>query len=235
MVPTSAGRVQYVMDIFRGTFLLWRTPRLWGWALAPLFAACAVYAALGYFGYALAFPYLKQWAAGVGVPWLASVGFVAVWVLLFPFLFTLIGGAFAGVIFEPLSKAVEKTVRGDLPPAPETPLSSGAAFGDTLARLALSAGLALLAFGFGFVAGVTPAIIAASLLTLLDYSAPVYARRGKTLGAQWRDLIGAPDFDSATFALAAGFVSLLPVIGVLMLPGMVAGATLLTLRREGRG
>lgn len=227
-------RVQYDMDIFRGTFLLWRTPRLWGLALAPLFAALVIYAALGYFGYALAVPYLKQWAAGVGVPWFAAVGFVAVWILLFPFLFTLVGGAFAGIIFDPLSKAVEKTVRGDAPVHTETPLSGGAVLGDTLARLALSAVLAMLAFGFGFVAGVIPALIVASILALLDYSAPVYSRRGKTLAAQWRDLLGAPDFDTATFALAAGFVSVLPVIGVLMVPGMVAGATLLVLRREGR-
>ncbi|MBC8142005.1 MAG: EI24 domain-containing protein [Armatimonadetes bacterium] len=222
------------MDIFRGTFLLWRTPRLWGLALAPLLAAMVVYTLLGIGGGAVMIPLLKEWTADMGIPWLATVGFVVVWVFLFPFLFTLIGGAFAGVIFEPLSRAVEKTMRGDLPPTPETPLSPGAAFGDTMARLALSATLALLAFGFGFIAGVIPAIIAASILTLLDYSAPVYARRGKMLGAQWRDLIGSPDFDTATFALASGFVSLLPVIGVLMLPGMVAGATLLTLRREGR-
>lgn len=222
------------MDIFRGTFLLWRTPRLWGLALAPLFAAIVAYVALGIGGGAVVIPLLKQWA-GSAPPWLAAVGFVVVWIFLFPFLFTLLAGAFAGVVFEPLSRAVEKTVRGDKPAPPETPLAGGAAFGDTVARLALSATLAVLAFGLGFVFGVIPAILAASVLSLLDYSAPVYARRGKTLGAQTRDFFGSPDFDTATFALAAGLVSVLPVVGVLMLPGMVAGATLLTLRREGRG
>ena len=228
------------MDIFRGTALLWRTPRLWGLALAPLVAAIAAYAALGIGGAAVALPLLKRWGVAVGIEWFATVGLVAVWVLLFPFLFTLLAGAFAGLIFDPLSKAVEKTVRdaaenAPAPPVPDAALSPGAAFTDTMARLLLAAVLALLAFGFGFIAGVIPALIAASVLALLDYTAPVYARRGKTLAAQGRDLLGAPDFDTATFALAAGFVSLLPIVGVLMLPGMVAGGTLLTLRREGRG
>ena len=221
------------MDILHGTALLWRTPRLWGLALAPLFVAVLLYIALGVGGGVIMIPLLKQWAAGAGPAWLATAGFVVVWILLFPFLFTLLAGAFAGVVFEPLSLAVEKIVRGERGDAvPHTPITGGAAFGDTLARLCLSVALAGTAFVTGFVFGIVPGILAASAVGLLDYTAPFYARRGKTLGAQWRDLSGAPDAPTALFAVCAGFLSLLPVIGVLMLPGMVAGGTLLALRRE---
>ncbi|MBC8135991.1 MAG: hypothetical protein H8F28_08915, partial [Fibrella sp.] len=154
-----------------------------------------------------------------------------IWIALFPFLFTLLAGAFAGVIFEPLSLAVERVVRGT-DTADIAPLSGSAAFGDTVARLVLSVMLALLSFGLGFVLGPVPGILTASIIGLLDYTSPIYARRGKTLGPQWRDLFGALNARTVTFALAAGFVSLIPIVGVLMLPGMIAGGTLLVLGRD---
>lgn len=225
------------MDILHGTLLLWRNPRLWGLCVGPLFAAVFLYIALGIGGGMLLVPYLQQWAGKIGPEWLGTVGFVAVWIVLFPFLFTLLAGAFAGVIFEPLSLAVEKVVRGGsgtaaTDAADVAPLSGGAAFRDTLARLALSVTLALLSFGLGFVFGPVPGILAASVIGLLDYTSPIYARRGKTLGPQGRDLFGAFNARTVTFALAAGFVSLIPIVGVLMLPGMVAGGTLLVLGRD---
>lgn len=218
------------MDILHGTILLWRNPRLWGLCLGPLFAAVTLYIALGFGGWALIHPYLERWVSE-GPEWLGTVGFVVLWIALFPFLFTLLAGAFAGVIFEPLSLAVEKVVGAGTESGNATPLSGSVAFGDTLARLALSASLALLAFGLGFVFGPVPGILAASLIGLLDYTSPVYARRGKTLGPQWRDLMGSLNARTVTFALAAGFLSLIPIVGVLMLPGLVAGGTLLVLRR----
>lgn len=180
-----------------------------------------------------AIPYLRQWANGVGPEWLATVGFAALWIALFPFLFTLLAGAFAGVIFEPLSLGVERVVRGTTY-TDSTPVLAGTAFGDTVARLILSGTLAVLSFGLGFVLGPIPGILAASIIGLLDYTSPIYARRGKTLGPQWRDLFGSLNAQSVIFALVAGFLSLIPIVGVLMLPGMVAGGTLLYLRREGK-
>ncbi|MBC7809268.1 MAG: hypothetical protein H7145_24300, partial [Akkermansiaceae bacterium] len=92
-----------------------------------------------------------------------------------------------------------------------------------------------LSFGLGFVFGPIPGILAASIIGLLDYTSPIFARRGKTLGPQWRELFGALNVRTVTFALAAGFVSLIPVVGVLMLPGMIAGGTLLILGRDKTG
>ena len=216
------------MDILRGTVLLWRNPRLWGIALAPLFAAVVLYTALGVGGGFVMIPLLREWFGGSVPPWLAAAGFVVAWVLLFPFLFALLVGAFAGVIFEPLSLAVERVVRGETVP------KSGATvpFTDTLARLTLAVTLAALSLLLGFVFGVVPGILAASMVALLDYTSPAFARRGKLLSAQWRELIAKPKPDAASFALVAGLFSVLPIIGVLMIPGMVAGGTLLALRRE---
>ena len=80
--------------------------------------------------------------------------------------------------------------------------------------------------------GPVPGILSASIIGLLDYTSPMYAHRRKTLGPQWRDLFGSLDAQTVVFALVAGFLSLIPLMGVLMLPGMVAGGTLLFLRRE---
>ena len=92
------------MDIFHGTILIWRNPRLWGLCLGPLFGAVVLYVALGIGGGMVIIPYLQHWASGAGPEWLATIGFVAVWIFLFPFLFTLFAGSFAGIIFEPLSR-----------------------------------------------------------------------------------------------------------------------------------
>jgi uncharacterized protein involved in cysteine biosynthesis len=69
------------------------------------------------------------------------------------------------------------------------------------------------------------------LIGLLDYTAPAFLRRGLTLGPQWARLRHGFDRDTAAFALVAGLLSLVPLVGVLLLPGLVAGGTLLVLRR----
>jgi CysZ protein len=222
------------MDVLRGTVLIWRNPRLWGLCLAPLFAAIVVYIGLGALGWWLIQPHLHGWVTNLhlmqGVEDWIGIGGVLLWIVLFPFLFTLFAGAFAGVIFEPLSVAVEKVVVGELRPG--TPLSFGAAMRDTFARLMLAVVLGLIAFALGFFLGPIPGIIVAALIGLLDYTSPVYARRGKTLGAQWADLFRNLNLDSISFAVVAGLLSLIPFVGVFLLPGMVAGGTLLVLRRE---
>lgn len=225
------------MDILHGTLLLWRTPRLWPLCLGPLVAAFLLYVVLAIAGFYFVVPSLEHWLLQVGIGGTANgllgTTVFVVWLLLFPFLFILFGGAFAGLIFEPLSLAVEKLKSGETrEPAPA--LTFGQTILDTVARLFLAVLLGILALVLGIWMGPIPGIVVASILGLLDYTSPVYARRGKTLGPQLRDLFARLDGSTVAFAIGAGLLSLIPFVGLLMLPGMVAGGTLLTLRREAK-
>lgn len=224
------------MDALRGIGLIVRTPRLWPLCLGPLVGIFALYLLLGGIGGWLLVPRLGEWLAALpnsgGFLIAVEVLAVLVWLLLFPFLFVLLGGVLFGLIFEPLSLATERIVAGDAT-RKTVPLPSGQLFGDAVSRLALNAFLGLGAFVLGFALGPIPGVLTAAMIGLLDYTSPAYLRRGITLGPQTRLLIfRRPNVATLTFGLVAGLLSLLPVVGVLLMPGLVVGGTLLMLRCE---
>ncbi|MES2462388.1 MAG: EI24 domain-containing protein [Armatimonadota bacterium] len=225
------------MDALRGIGLIARTPRLWPLCLGPLIGIFVLYLLLGGVGGLLLVPRLETWLSSLPNNGLfliaAEVLAVLLWLVLFPFLFVLLGGVLFGMIFEPLSRATEEIVLGGSRPQTASPLTAGQLFGDTIARLALNATLGVGAFLLGFVLGPIPGVLAAATIGLLDYTSPAYLRRGVTLSPQSRQLFfRRPNAATVTFALVAGLLSLLPVVGVLLMPGLVAGGTLLVLRRE---
>ena len=224
------------MDALRGIGLIARTPRLWPLCLGPLIGIVALYLLLGGIGGWLFVPRLETWLAALpnSGGFLIAVEALAVvlWLLLFPFLFVLLGGVLFGLIFEPLSLAAEQIVSGDATKK-KSPLPPKQLFGDAVSRLALNAFLGMGAFILGFALGPIPGILSAAIIGLLDYTASAYLRRGITLGPQTRLLIfRRPNMATLTFGLIAGLLSLLPVVGVLLMPGLVVGGTLLVLRRE---
>lgn len=232
-----------VMDAFRGIFLVLRTPRLWPLCLGPLLGAVTAYVLLGILGGFLIVPRLPRWLGVSGgeqslwVRYLGSAAFVVLWVVLFSWAFVLLAGVFAGFLFDKLSRAVEQTVTtpGTALPA-DAPLATGQALGDSLARLVLNASLGVGALLLSFALGPIPGILAAALIGLLDLTSPAYLRQGHTLGKQAARLFRSRDANTFFFALVAGMLSLVPLIGVLLLPGLVAGGTLLARRhldREG--
>jgi len=223
------------MDAFRGIGMLLRTPRLWGLAVGPMLAVVAAYGLLGVAGAVLLVPHLKDWLGGLpGGGWLVGLSeaaLVLLYLLIFPFLFTLLGGVFFGFVFEPLSRAVEREAAPGAPP-PVVALRFGALLSDSLARFALNGLLALAAFLLGFALGPIPGVLAAAVVGLLDYTSPAYLRRGYALGPQARRLFRPLDGATLSFGLVAGLLSLLPLVGVLFMPGLIAGGTLLAIRRE---
>lgn len=214
-----------------------RTPRLWPLCFGPLAGTFALYLLLGIVGGILLVPRLQAWLSDLpnGGAYLiaAGIGAVLLWLLLFPFLFVLLGGVLFGLIFEPLSRAVEEITTGTQTQV--SPMTGGQSLKDTMGRLAMNGALGLVAFVLGFALGPIPGVCAAAVIGLLDYTSPAFLRRGITLGPQTRRLLFArPDGPTLTFGLVAGLLSLLPVVGVLLMPGLVAGGTLLVLRREER-
>jgi uncharacterized protein involved in cysteine biosynthesis len=225
------------MDALRGIGLILRTPRLWPLCLGPLVGIVVLYVLLGAVGGVILVPRLEDWLASLpnSGAFLIAIELLAIllWLLLFPFLFVLLGGVLFGLIFEPLSRATEEIALGKKVEDRIPPLTNGQLFGDAVARLALNGFLGLSAFLLGFALGPIPGVIAAALIGLLDYTASAYLRRGITLKSQSRQLfLQRPNGAVFSFGLVAGLLSLLPIVGVLLMPGLVVGGTLLVLRRE---
>jgi CysZ protein len=219
------------MEFFQGIRLVLSVPRLWSYCWKPLLAALAVYVALGAGVWLLVVPLLiRRLPWGSGAEWLAgilvSLLILALWLLLFSYAFVLLSSLFSSFLWDRLTEQVEILDGGG---APAVPLPRAALILDALKRLALALCVGMLAFGCAFVTGPFAPLLAAALLGLLDFTAPAYLRRGRTLGAQWSRVLRQR---SLGFALTAGLLSLLPVVNVLLLPGLVAGGTLLTRRLE---
>lgn len=224
------------MDALRGIWLVFKTPRLWPMAAGPLLGTALLYILLGVVGGFLLAPKLEEWLSPLrgGGLWalLAGLGVIALWIVLFPFLFVLLGGVFFGLVFDSLSRAVERIALPDVIP-PEARLRPAVMFGDTLQRLLCNGSLAVLAFFLGLFLGPIPGVLAAAMVGLLDYTSPAYLRRGHTLGPQASRLLTRPDGATLSFGVVAGLLSLVPLVGVFLMPGLIAGGTLLALRRNG--
>jgi CysZ protein len=219
------------MEFFQGMKLVLSVPRLWPYCWKPLLAALAVYLMLGLGVWLLVMPQLirrLQWGSGaewlVGI--LVSVLILTLWLLLFSYAFVLLCSLFSSLLWDRLAEQVEILAGGG---AAGVSLARSVLLLDALARFALTLFVGALAFGCAFVIGPLAPLLAAALLGLLDFTAPAYLRRGRTLGAQWSRVFR---WKSLGFALTAGLLSLLPVVNVLLLPGLVAGGTLLTRRLE---
>lgn len=220
------------MDAFKGIWLTLTTPRLWPFCLVPLLGAVLVYIALGVGAGFLLVPRLEEWLRNYPF-WaqLAQLGALVLWIVLFPFYFTVIGGVFFGLVFEPLSREVERIIASPGEAIPETRMGCGASLSDTVARLGVNGSLAIAALLLGLFLGPIPGLFAAAIVGLLDYTSPLFLRRGLTLGPQSRRLLREKDSATLGFGVVAGLLSLVPLIGVLLMPGLIAGGTLLAHRR----
>lgn len=196
-----------------------KTPRLWPLAFVPGLIAAGLYLVLGLIGWQLYGAHLSEGA---------RVAAFLLYLVLFPFVFYLLGSAFLGVVFDPLSRETERELGGELP---RCPLGFWQLAADTVKRLLLNGAILALALALGGVLGPIAGVLGAGLVSLLDYTSPAFLRRGSTLGPQARRLLTKPDTETLTFALVAGLLSLVPFLGLFIAPGLVVGGTLLARRR----
>lgn len=217
-------------SFFRGLFLLLARPRLWGYVWKPLGWAALAYFLILVLGQWLLLPRIAGWIPGSGwLDWTITVGagiaVTAVWFFAANVLFLAIAALFSSFLWERLSLEVEQEIYGD---APQAKAGCFAIALDTLLRLVFAAAVVVVSMMLGWL-GVAAAALAAGLLALIDCSASAYIRRGIFFPAQLK-VLGAKN--AVGFFVLCAVVSLLPFVFVLLLPGIVAGATILCREAE---
>lgn len=210
------------MDAFRGVGLILSRPRLWPLCLAPTLVGLAAYV-------------LLVWLALARVPSDLSDFMRVVWTLAVlagtALLSVIAMSAFIGVIFDPLSREVERELSGEAPPTVLFTWSQ--LFADSLQRFGYNVFLGILAFAIGFVpvVGAIFTVMATGVIGLLDYTSVAYLRRGKAFGVQRRELFRTLDRPAILFGAVVGLSALVPGLGLLLAPGFIAGGTILARRR----
>lgn len=200
-----------------------------------MFWAAAAYVALSILGFWLFVPGIETWLRALGVQRVfgASLGttvFVIAWVFLSGALFVGLAGWFSSLLWDRLSLEIEKLEGVD---------ASGKGPGclvltmDTVARLAFSGAVVLMGFVLGFFTFGIASILLCGWIGLLDFTACACLRRGIMLTGQVGKCSGLPG--ATGFAIAVGILSMFPLVNVVLLPGLVAGGTLLILDAEKKG
>lgn len=212
---------------------MFRTPRLRSLALWPLAITLILYIGLTLFGATFVIDFLIEHLpinrSGLEESLIRLIAWI-VWFLLAPLLFITIVSVFYGLLFEPLSRAVEETVApGET--IPDYRPGVLAQIQDTIGRLLLNGFLTAVALALSAFLNLGPLfwILAAGLMELMDFSASAFQRRGLLLGGQFRTLFSSMR-GTVPFIIIAGLLTMIPFIGVFFLPGLAAGATLLTRR-----
>lgn len=226
----------------RGQLFVLRRPRLWPLGLLPAFVTFAVLGtvivllAVGAFDLvAWATPFADGWSARVRdvVRALVAVALVVLagWVsvLAFVSLTLLVGQPF----YERLSKLLDEEL-GNAPAEPDEPWHEGLrrSAGETVTMLLRTVAAGALVFLVGLlpVAGQVAAPVLGALvggrLLALELLAPAMERRGRRLGDR---VTLARRHRGAVhgFGVPAFLLFLVPLLNVLLMPGAVAGATLL--------
>jgi uncharacterized protein involved in cysteine biosynthesis len=230
-LKTEYRNKKAMKEILAGIRLLAKTPRFWPLAVGPMAGAFLFYVLLGVVGGLWLIPLLEE-RLGEGAIF-GKITALLAWLMLFPYIFLVFASAFTGIAFEPLAREVEKSQTGTTPSA--IPLTHLQSFGDSAARLFVNITLGGVAFVIGLFLGPFGPVLsvcAASVIGLLDYTSVGYLRRGKTLGAQWKHLRTHLGLDVLSFALVAGLLSLVPFLGIWLMPSLIAGGTLLALKKQ---
>ena len=216
-------RVRVGMDAFRGIGLILSRPRLWPLCFLPVGVALSVYILLVW----LAMNWLRTQRGSeifLGLVGLAIVVGLAL-------LSVVVMSAFIGVIFDPLSREVERELSGEAPPA--VPFTWRQLFADSLQRFGYNILLGILAFAIGFVpvVGAIFAVMVTGVIGLLDYTSVAYLRRGKPFGVQRKELFRTLDRPAILFGAIVGLSALIPGLGLILAPGFIAGGTILARRK----
>jgi uncharacterized protein involved in cysteine biosynthesis len=214
--------------LVRGIRLVFAERRLRRYVWRPMLLAAAIFLAITVLAYLWVTPIVQGWIASVGLGGqmsaiLGTVAFVLFWWFISSMLFVAIAGLLSSFLWERLSHEVE-AMEGLLPHH-EVKLGCGAAVYDTTIRGVLSLFVAVAALLLGWACFGIVGLLLTGWLGLMDYTSCSFARRGILVDRQFAAVYRLEGWRS--FLIGAGFVSFFPILNVLLLPGMVAGGTLL--------
>jgi len=218
--------------IVQGIGLVFGNRKFWPYIWRPMMISAAVLLAIIALGYWLVVPAGDRFMTARGMDsWftggLLRLGYAVIWWFLAGVVFVSIGGLLSSFLWEELSLKVEQEVN---PEAPSEKLTGKEILVDAASRGIFAIGIF---FGtcacFWFPIG---AVVLAAWLCLYDYTASAYIRRKTLFPTQFRKAFGVRG--SATFALSAGILTLVPFLNVIALPGLVAGGTLMLAEHERR-
>lgn len=228
--------------LFRGIGFVARRPRLWPLGLLPAVVTFAVLVT-GVVLLAVNIADLVAWATPFADGWservrdigrlVVAIALVvlAAWVSVLAFVsLTLL---FGQPFYEKLSRLVDEDL-GNAPAEPDEAWHRGVrrAVGETFAMVARTAPLALLVFLVGLVpvVGQVAAFVLGALVggrfLALELIGPAMERRGKYLSDRLA-LARAHRGHCLSFGVPVYLLFLVPLLSVLLMPGAVAGATLL--------
>lgn len=199
-------------------------PYVWG----PMTIAAIVFLVITVLAYVWITPFAQDWIARAGIgraysSILGNIAFFVLWWLISSMLYLGIAGILSSFLWERLSLEIERIE--DTLPNPQVNVGCGGTFYDTAIRAVISVGVALSALFLGWVCFGLAGILLAGWLGLMDYTSCAFARRGVLIDRQFRAVLTCPGWKS--FLIGAGVIALFPFFNVLLLPGLVAGGTLL--------
>ncbi|MBA3726252.1 MAG: EI24 domain-containing protein [Armatimonadetes bacterium] len=220
-----------MLTLLKGLHALLSRPKLWGYSWKPLAWAACLYLVVLIIGQWLIVPRLSERIPGTGwLDWTVSIaGAISItllWVVAANFILVAVSALFSSFLWGRLSLEAEEAIYGD---APHNEPGCGVAIMDTVFRLLMAivvVGATLLLGWLGPIVGAA----AAGFLSLIDFSAPAYFRRGIAFPAQLKVLStkSAPGF-----MIGCGLASLVPFAFVLAMPAMVIGGTIQCREAEG--
>jgi uncharacterized protein involved in cysteine biosynthesis len=158
----------------------------------------------------------------------AGLTYVIAWIFLAGPIYVSIVAGMSSLLWDGLSIAVEQRLVGE---AARQELPRSVVVGDSLSRTALSIGVSLLGCCCAWLLPVVGLVLLAGWISLLDFTACAYVRRGVTLGPQLGQVFRLREWPS--FMLTTGVLTLLPLVNVFLLPIMVAGGTVMVVRGKG--
>lgn len=199
---------------------------MWRYVLVPMLWSLLLYATIVVGGYFAIVPILETWIKQVGAGEYARVVgsgvYLVLWIFLSGTVFLSVAGIMSSFFWDGLSKKVEIKVYGSVQELKHTlPI----VFVDAVGRMFFSCFIAVFSLLLGFCCFGIVGVVLAAWLSLYDYTACAFLRRGVTFGKQFTLAYRCKGWPG--FALGAGLLTLLPLINVLMLPALVAGGTLL--------
>jgi uncharacterized protein involved in cysteine biosynthesis len=162
-------------------------------------------------------------------PWIARIVFFIAWSFIGGPIFFGLNGTLSSILWDELSLHAEEDAFGS---APRGKTTFTVALSDTLRRLPLTLAVAVLSFFLGIFGIGWASIWPVGWLSLYDFTAAAYARRGVYYPQQKH--AAKRSKKGFMFAMGCGLVSLFPLINLILLPGCIVGATLLVRDEEER-